>query len=134
MLRGTREWAPCPGEPHRRRIVLQEICWLQAIYGDPIVGVSNPEQKHLLIPLDDFVRARVWRSKGRFVGIDAKKNILCCVKIACDVAVFWRPVSLFAWSKLPNNASKSFYVVTGGSVGEEFTGDHEEVAVNHFCW
>ena len=51
-----------------------------------------------------------------------------------DVPVFGRLVSLFAWSKLPKDASKPVYVAAGGSVGEEFAGDQEGVAVNHLCW
>ena len=51
-----------------------------------------------------------------------------------DVAVFGRLVSLLAWSKFPNDASKPVYIVAGGRVGDEFPGDHTGFAANHLCW
>ena len=54
--------------------MVQEICWLQAIYGDPIVGASNPEQQPLLTPLDDLVRARVWGVRGGLLASVQRKT------------------------------------------------------------
>ena len=73
-------------------------------------------------------------NKGRLVGIGAEENVLCCVKNVGEVAVFGSLTNLLEWSKLPNDASKPVYVTAGGSVGEEFAGDHERVAVNQLCW
>ena len=64
-----------------------KVCYLQTIYGDPIVGATYIEEESLGTTLEDFVGPGIWRGERRTMTVGSDEDMGCPGEVAWNVGL-----------------------------------------------
>ena len=54
-----------------------KVCYLQTIYGDPVVGAMYIKEESLGMTLEVFVGPGIWRDERRTMTVGSDKDVGC---------------------------------------------------------
>ena len=83
-----------------RCVVVEQVCWLQAVDGDPVEFIFYLQLEGFLSSLEYFVGSGVWRGERRFRRICPDEDVGGRHQVRRHVGRSCSVVSLAAWDEL----------------------------------